>query len=62
MSMTLEEVMNLHTGDEVFWEDPDEGECSRHITIQTIEVLGDDVVRIVGKDGSELECFRSELR
>lgn len=47
-------------GDQVLWTDPDEGKCSRHITIQSIESHG-DVVKITGTDGSYLECFASEL-
>ena len=59
--MDIEDVEQLDNGDEVFWNDPDEGECSRHIVIQTIEVVGGEMVRITGKDGSELECFADEL-
>lgn len=58
--MTTDEILNLHSGDDVFWEDPDEGICSRVVTIQAIEVIG-DVVRITDSDGAELECFAEEL-
>lgn len=58
--MTMREAKKLHTGDEVYWTDPDEGACSRYITIQTITFHG-DVVRITGKDGCSLECFPEEL-
>lgn len=64
--MTTKEVQELHNGDEVFWNDPDEdSECSRYITIQTIEVEseeeGNGIIRISGTDGSCLECFAHEL-
>ena len=58
--MTFEEVARLRNGDEVFWNDPDEGLCSRYIIIQTIEVKGDIVV-IQEDDGTTLECFAEEL-
>jgi hypothetical protein len=38
--MTLQEVLKLHAGDEVFWNDPRDGECSRVYQIQSIEVHG----------------------
>ena len=58
--MTLDKVRSLHTDDEVYWTDPDGGKTSRHYTISTIEILG-EIVRIVDRDGSTLECFASEL-
>lgn len=58
MKLTILDL--LDTGDEVFWTDPDNGECSRHITIQTIQTIG-DVVCTTGKDGDYLECFAEEL-
>ena len=58
--MRLKEIENLQNGDEVFWTDPDDGIGSRHITIQAIRIKG-EVVCIVGKDGSELECYAHEL-
>jgi hypothetical protein len=58
--MTIKEVKKLHNGDEVYWTDPDDGACSRYITIQTI-VLNGDVVCITDKDGDSLECFAEEL-
>lgn len=67
--MTLKEVRKLHSGDEVFWTDPDEGSTSRTIIIQSIrinapddrEVFGDEIISITGNDGDELECFAHEL-
>jgi len=58
--MTEKQIKNLQNGDEVFWEDPDDGLTSRSITIQSVEIKG-DVVCIYGKDGDELECFANEL-
>ena len=57
---------NLDNGDEVKWNDPDDGACSKTITIQTIVYLGklgedDCIIRLTGKDGSTLECFAEEL-
>lgn len=57
---------NLHNGDEVRWNDPDGGACSKVITIQTVEYHGemgedDCIIRITGQDGSDLECFAREL-
>lgn len=58
--MTKKQIKNLHSGDEVFWNDPDEGKCSRTYLIQSIEVDG-DIVIIQDQDGSNLECFADEL-
>lgn len=54
------EVEKLHIGDEVRWNDPDGGACSRNIVIAGLEVEG-DVVKIKGRDGSYLECFAHEI-
>jgi hypothetical protein len=51
----------LGCGDEIYWEDPDDGICSRFITIQNISLAG-EAVCIKGKDGSYLECFPHELK
>ena len=55
----------LRPGDAVHWTDPDAGLCSRSIVILEVTVEGDDdldpAVAIIGQDGSELECFASEL-
>lgn len=61
--MTIEEVRRLHRGDEVWWEDPDNGTCSRHYKILTIEVPEHEegVITIEDEDGSVLECYADEL-
>jgi hypothetical protein len=58
--MTKKEVKELHPGDEVFWNDPDEGTCSKNIIILEISTKG-DIVCITGDDGADLECFAHEL-
>ena len=58
--MNIENIKKLHSGDEIFWNDPDDGLTSRYITIQSIKITG-DVIAIYGKDGDELECFAHEI-
>lgn len=58
--MTLAEVQKLHPGDEVYWNDPNEGAKSRVYKIRTIEVFAGIVV-ITEPDGGSLECFPKEL-
>jgi len=36
--MTMESAKELQEGNEVHWTDPDEGICSRYITIKSIEI------------------------
>ena len=59
--MKLTDLQDLHSGDEVYWEDPDDGACSRVLTIQSIYYCG-NVVTITEPDGSVLECFARELK
>ena len=58
--MIMTEVKQLQIGDEVFWNDPDNGLTSRSVIIQSIEVKG-EIVCIYDRDGDNLECFASEL-
>jgi hypothetical protein len=58
--MRLEAIKQLHNGDEVLWTDPDNDQCSKHITILELSVEG-DVVRIWSVDGGYLEAFAEEL-
>jgi hypothetical protein len=60
-TMDIREIKKLAPGDEVYWEDPDEGACSRYITIRRIDV-GPSIIQIYGTDGSYLECFSHELK
>lgn len=63
--MTHEEAAKLQPGDDVFWNDPDNGACSRYYRIQAVRVCPDNgentVAVITDVDGSELECFIKEL-
>ena len=61
--MTAEQIENLHTDDEVYWNDPDEGICSRFLHIQEIRWIDEehDAVRINTKEGDCVEAFISEL-
>lgn len=59
--MHVAKAKKLHQGDQVFWSDPDNGTCSRILTIQTITVVG-DVITIMEPDGSVVEAYARELR
>lgn len=58
--MRINNVKKLHRGDEVYWNDPDKGTCSRILKILKIEVTS-NVVHITEEDGSEVECYAREL-
>ena len=51
---------SLGSGDEVYWDDPDNGAGSRTIVIRSITAIG-DAFCITGTDGSVLECLAHEL-
>lgn len=67
--MTPSQIEKLKPGDRVFWNDPDDGACSREYKIKRIKYrlepgerpCGDEIVSIEDEDGSCLECFASEL-
>jgi hypothetical protein len=59
--MRMSELGNLHCGDEVYWEDPDDGKCSRFLVILSIYYCG-NVVTITEPDGTVVECFARELK
>ncbi len=67
--MTIEEAAKLRPGDEVYWNDPALGWCSKLIQIIAIDIqsdggipVGDDaVIWIECDDGGELECYACEL-
>ena len=58
--MKISRVRNLHPGDEVFWNDPDGGVCSRSLVISSIVIVG-EVIIIFDDEGGTLECFAVEL-
>ena len=57
-------VRGLRNGDEVTWNDPDEGACTRTMTIRKIVLRGRGggaMVEITDTDGGYLECLAREL-
>ena len=58
--MTIQQAIQLQPGDEVFWNDPHDGICSRLYYIQEIDIE-DGVVKITDPDGDYLECGAHEL-
>ena len=59
--MTITQAAQLAVGDEVYWNDPDNGLCSRYYTIGQIEINGEIVKIWDYSDGSYIECFANEL-
>lgn len=62
--MRPSQISNLKPGDRVFWNDPDDGACSREYKISSIESFRNGhecVVRITEENGSCLECLADEL-
>jgi hypothetical protein len=51
----------LEPGDEVKWNDPDEGRCSRILKVKSVEFLGESAISIMEEDGSVVECYAREL-
>jgi len=51
--------MDLREGDEVYWNDPDNGICSGIYKIK--EFLSAEILLIENEQGSEVEVFRHEL-
>lgn len=58
--MKMKQVKQLHSGDEVTWNDPDNGTCSKTMIISSIATKG-DVVFIFDTKGYYLECLAKEL-
>lgn len=58
--MKIQDAIKLAPGDEVYWNDPDDGICSRFYYISEIDIE-DGVIKISTKDGNYLECWASEL-
>ena len=67
--MTVSQVRALQPGDEVKWNDPDRGLCSRVIKIFAVEVCSDGendneddvIIKICDTDGDYVEVFAHEL-
>jgi hypothetical protein len=51
----------LQRGDEVTWNDPDEGLCTRTGKVLTIEYLEDDCAKLTMEDGWHSEVRLQEL-
>lgn len=51
-------MITLNIGDEIYWNDPDDGLTSDHYTIK--EFLSGDIVLLIN-DHSETEAFLHEL-
>ena len=60
-NMTTQDALELTSGDEVYWNDPDEGLTSRNLTISMIEIVHGDVFKIWDTDGGYLEGYLWEL-
>ena len=58
--MCVDSIYDLHPGDTVTWHDPDNGICTKTITIRMIRYR-DDMVQITDTDGDDLECLPEEL-
>jgi len=60
--MKLEDIAALQSGDQVYWNDPDDGLCSRMYTIESITSHSETgVVTITEKDGSVIDAYFNEL-
>jgi hypothetical protein len=58
--ITEMKMNNLLAGDEVYWNDPDEGTCSGHGTF--VRYLdGEQTTALIKKDDVEIEVFIQEL-
>lgn len=51
----------LRPGDEVKWNDPDDGICSRTIRIQSMMWTGPDSIMLTDSDGDDIEVWITEL-
>ena len=49
--------------DEVYWNDPDEGLCSKHGNVKEVLLSNGDstIYRLVDADGNDFEAFQHEL-
>lgn len=60
--MRISELKQLKVGDRVRWNDPDEGACSKDLTIKAISVYASNEAFIESECGSEIECYARELQ
>lgn len=58
--MKLQDAAKLSVGDSVWWDDPDDGACSRLCKIKTIRI-GGVIIFIEDDKGDFLECEAYEL-
>ena len=58
--MSIKQIKLLQPGDQVYWNDPDAGICSRILNILTISIC-DDIISITDIDGSYIQCYHNEL-
>lgn len=59
--MNIKQAKALHPGDEVTWNDPDDGACTCTFTILEIHHHCDDIFKITKMDGGYIEVLASEL-
>jgi len=59
--MTIDEAERLKRGDVVIWNDPDDGICTKAITVSRVTVIGDTVCLVDRDSGDCIECFAGEL-
>ena len=52
---------NLKPGDRVFWNDPDNGICSKYLFIARIEWKNNGIGSIALSDGNFIEVLANEL-
>jgi hypothetical protein len=54
-------VWGLQTGDEIWWEDPDDSACSRVLKVKNVTFMGDRGLSIEEDDGSVVEGYVREF-
>lgn len=58
-------LSSLATGDEVWWEDPDESMCSDYAVVVALHEEGElsrnSMITLVSRNGSEIEALAGEL-
>jgi hypothetical protein len=60
--MTIDQVRKLQPGNNIRWNDPDHGLCSRDIVVKSFTIEeGDDIISLYGQEDDYLQCFAHEL-